>query len=147
MTKMMFSGMTVLMFAGLSADRASAQMLVPRAGGLPPGPTVSPYLNLLRTGNSPAFNYYGLGRPQFQTNAGLQGLQVQLDLTQGRPLLGSDQADDVLITGHAAVFMNYGRYFQSSNGAGQPARITSPLATRPTAAPVSTNRPPNLGVR
>ena len=37
-----------------------------------PSPTISPYLNLNRGGNSPAFNYYTLVRPEFQFRNQLQ---------------------------------------------------------------------------
>ena len=142
MTRTTFAGPAILLLASLSADRALAQVVGTRPGGLPPGPAVSPYLNLLRTGNSPALNYYGLVRPQFQTNASLQALQQQFALSQSRPLLGSGPADDVLITGHSAVFMNYGGYFQSATGGLQSAGLTTPTAVRAAAAPRAAARLP-----
>src|SRR5690242_1348784 len=106
MTKMRVAGPAVLLFAALAAPTADAQVASPRVGSPPPAPTVSPYLNLLRNPNAPALNYYGLVRPQFQTNYGLQALQQQFLLSQGSALPGAAGPEDVLITGHAAVFMN-----------------------------------------
>jgi hypothetical protein len=127
----------------LSAGQARAQTTGPRVGSPPPGPTVSPYLNLLRAGNSPVANYYGLVRPQLQTNAGIQSLQQQLLTAQARPLPGQEPADDLLVTGHAAVFMNYGGFFQSPTG-GLP-------AARPQGArgfqPLPSNAQPPVGRR
>jgi len=103
--------------AFLSVGQARCQVVIRQGvGAAPPGPTVSPYINLLRAGNSPAANYYGLVRPQLQTNAGLQSLQQQFLSAQGRPPGGPDLSDDMLVTGHAAVFMNLGGYFQSTTG-------------------------------
>jgi hypothetical protein len=116
------SSVAVLIVA-ISAGQARAQTAGPRVGSPPPGPTVSPYLNLLRAGNSPAANYYGLVRPQLQTDAGIQSLQQQFLTAQARPLPGQEPVDDLLVTGHAAVFMNYGGFFQSPTGglpAGRP---------------------------
>src|SRR4051812_18227610 len=94
MSRIGFSALLTLVVRGLVPDDASAQIIGPRAGGIPSGPTVSPYLNLLRPGNSPALNYYGLVRPQFQTNADLLGLQQRMNLSPGQRLPGSEPADD-----------------------------------------------------
>ena len=142
MNKTFLAWPAVLLLVGLSAHLADAQVGGPRVGSPPPAPTVSPYINLFRNGNSPAFNYYGLVRPQFQTNAGLQSLQQQLLLSQGSPLPGAAGPEDVLITGHAAVFMNLGGYFQSATGGLQPARGITATAARPaTSTPAPTRLP------
>ena len=122
--------LTVLVWAGLAVPSAAGQGLGPRVGGTPSAPTVSPYLNLLRGSNSPTLNYYGLVRPQFQTNAGLQALQQQVLLAQGAGLSAAAGPDQVVVTGTAAVFMNLGGYFQSGIGGGRPAGVSS-TPTRP----------------
>ena len=45
-------------------------------------PTVSPYLNLLRPGASPAINYYGLVRPQQQFQSDIGQLDQQSSALQ-----------------------------------------------------------------
>jgi hypothetical protein len=78
-------------------------------------PPFSPYLNLLRTGSSPAINYYGIVRPEVAFSNSiyqLQGQQTQL----------SNQQDNLAAytalptTGHASGFMTQGKYFMSSGG-------------------------------
>jgi hypothetical protein len=125
-----------LVLAGLAAGDVRAQGVGSRpAVGLPPaGPTVSPYINLFRNGNTPAFNYYGLVRPQFQTNAGLQALQQQVLQTNGAVLPGGAPSDDVVVTGHAAVFMNLGGYFQSATGGLRANPVSSVGAAPPRSA-------------
>jgi len=117
-TRTTFIGSSTLLLA-LAGPTVTATAQAPgaRVGGASVGPTVSPYINLLRNGNTPAFNYFGLVRPQFQTNAGLQQLQQQITFTRSGPLPAAEVPGDVLVTGHAAVFMNLGGYFQSPTGA------------------------------
>ncbi len=78
-----------------------------------PRPTVSPYLNLFRSG---ATNYYGVIRPQLETGRALQQLQFQ------QQWLAQSHAEDVAApavmdqsyvgtTGHPVTFFNYGHYF------------------------------------
>ena len=83
-SRMTFVVPAVLVLAGLATGEAAAQGLRPNPGvGVPTaGPTLSPYFNLLRAGNTPALNYFGLVRPQFQTNAGLQTLEQQVGQSQ-----------------------------------------------------------------
>lgn len=138
MTKISLVGLIAMALAAMVPGRAGAQVVGPRVGSPSPAPTVSPYINLLRNPNAPALNYYGLVRPQFQTNAGLQSLQQQFLLGQSTSLPGSEATGDVLITGHAATFLNYGGYFQSSVGAFQPARLGTAAASRPTSAATPT---------
>jgi len=100
--------------------RASATQAQPPAPGRPLGldpatnPPVSPYLNLVRPGSSPAINYYGIVRPQVDLQQSLQGLQSQV--------LGVQQAQDMLragdsgTTGHPAYFLNYGGGFLKTTG-------------------------------
>ncbi len=90
------------------------------------GPTVSPYLNLLRRGNSAGVNYYGIVRPQMDfrnslrsqqqaTNAGLQALAAANDPMTGLP-----------VSGHIAVFQNTGGYFLNSYGGMVPGSMSGP---------------------
>lgn len=96
--------------------------LRPGISAQPTGPAFSPYLNLLRQGNSTALNYYGLVRPQVQFGNAIGGLQNEVDLN--RQLInsqnGGNSANDpsALTTGHAAVFLNTGGYFLNSNRGG-----------------------------
>ena len=76
--------------AALAAGRAEAQYYVQPRTMPRPYPTFSPYLNLGRGGN-PALNYYGLVRPQFETQRGLQQLQTQLDALPGQPPVGEER--------------------------------------------------------
>jgi hypothetical protein len=59
-----------------SSSAATAQAINPYAGATP-SPTISPYLNLLRYGNPPYLNYYGLVQPQLQAQEQFQNLQAQ----------------------------------------------------------------------
>ena len=84
-------------------------------GGNPQGnsPTISPYINLLRGGNT-GLNYYGLVRPQQdfamqnqQLGQGLQNLQMQ----QGSPMqmnTGSYGYSQLGMTGHPVIFNSFG---------------------------------------
>jgi hypothetical protein len=83
--------------------------------GLPGGynpqlrPTVSPYLNLLRPGNT-AVNYYGLVRPQLnaQTIAG----QLQQEINTAQRTADAGVIDvSLLATGHRVGFQNHRRFF------------------------------------
>ena len=67
---LLLSAVALVGLSPLAAGQASAQ-----APGAAPG--VSPYLNLLRQGNSQALNYYGLVRPQVEFRSGIQQLQQQ----------------------------------------------------------------------
>ncbi|HWY86295.1 MAG TPA: hypothetical protein VNX28_06210 [Gemmataceae bacterium] len=79
-----------------------------------PQPAVSPYLNLLRQGNSAAFNYFTLVRPELDTLKSLDQLNTQTLQT------GSNQttttAAGELITSHAFGFQTQRRYFMTLGG-------------------------------
>ena len=101
---------------GLSAEQATGQVFLPKQGGPPLRPPVSPYLNLVNgfNGNT-AINYYGIVRPQIDFARQLQMLQFQ---QQGyyNPQFGVLDAEDGTmgthsVTGHPTVFFNYGHYF------------------------------------
>ncbi len=74
----------VLLFLGTPRCGAQSPFANPFRPGMAPVRTspVSPYLNLLRTGNSPAFNYTTLVRPQLQFQQSVSGLQTQLNTVQ-----------------------------------------------------------------
>jgi hypothetical protein len=100
-------------------------------------PAYSPYLNLLR-GGDPAFNYYGLVRPQMDFMTNLQQLQQQSLL--GQPTGPVDSAAVLLITGHRSQFMNFSHYYgQRIAGPGTLPPSTVPAATVPpvTVAPAT----------
>ncbi len=94
------------------ADRAQAQFQYVRPQTNPYNtPILSPYLNLNR-GGLPAINYFGLVRPQVETQQSLQTLGQQQQILQqqllsttemGRPTEGA--------SGHPTYFMNYSHYF------------------------------------
>ena len=100
----------------LSAATAGAQPLGPRAAPFQSGPTVSPYLNLLRGQGLPAVNYYGIVRPQFDTNARFRALGqtgLQSAATPAEP-----DGQFIPTTGLSAGFMNHGSFFMTTGGGG-----------------------------
>jgi hypothetical protein len=82
-----------------------------------PTPPYSPYLNLLRPGASPAINYYGLVRPQFQAQQSMLALQSQIGANSQAIGNLSATGGPLPDTGKTVGFMNYGRYFQNFNPA------------------------------
>ena len=115
-----------LVWIGLSAAPAPGQPYGSRTAPIPPGPTVSPYLNLTRPGGVPAINYYGLVRPQFDTYAGLRVLRQGILQSQ---LVGTavTDLDAVPTTGRPAGFMTHGGYFMTTGGQ---AAVRGPAAIR-----------------
>jgi hypothetical protein len=113
----------------------------------PTQPAVSPYLNLLRQGNSPGVNYYGLVRPQQEFRNSYQRLQQDFNTQQTQPIpFGPEDTSGLPPTGHAAQFNTQGRYFMTGGalgGATNAANATPAGATpfRPSA--VSTPRTPS----
>lgn len=98
-------------------------------------PAVSPYLNLLRPGNSPGVNYYGLVRPQMEFRNNIQNLQQQVTTNQ-QAIAGLNDAVNtgIPVTGHSTSFLNTGGYFSGGggrSGGGRPATT----ATRPASPP------------
>ena len=97
---------------------ASARAQFPIGGYNPPQmmapPAVSPYLNLNRPGSLPAINYYGLVRPQLQTQQQLQGLQYQqgaLATNLGGGMVVPGQQVMMATTGHPVFYFDYARFF------------------------------------
>lgn len=88
-------------------------------------PTVSPYINLARSGNSAGLNYYGLVRPQFSAQQSFQALQGQINQNSmniagfsQQQIGGVPGADGGLSpTGFRVGYMTHYAYFQNS-GAG-----------------------------
>ena len=103
-------------------------LIAAEAKAQPPGPprttpTVSPYINLARSGNSAGLNYYGLVRPQFGAQQEFQKLQGQVNqnaqningLQQG----GVPGADGALqATGFRAGYMTHRAYFLNTGSGG-----------------------------
>lgn len=87
-------------------------------------PVFSPYLNLLQRGTNPAINYYGIVRPEIQTNNALRTLQG--DVNANATALSADQAQaNQIATGHSVQFLNTTHYFMNTTGAGGTARVGS----------------------
>jgi hypothetical protein len=142
MNRTCYFAVLALALAASTGSDVCAQNPLPRPYPYTSGPAVSPYLNLLRPGNGPAINYYGLVRPQFDTLAGFQAVQQRFGQLQTSVQAAGGPADGALITGHGAAFMNLGGYFMTTNvgsgvaptaGAGRPAGPgrTLPSATLP----------------
>ena len=107
--------------ASLSAGVASAQPSpppVPGGGGYTRPPAFSPYLNLLRRGNSPALNYYGLVRPELEFRSSIGN--IANSVSQNQQAIGNLAASGTLVgpTGHPTQFMNLGGYFMSNSSTG-----------------------------
>jgi hypothetical protein len=99
----------------------------------PTRPTVSPYLNLTRQGNT-ALNYYNLVRPEFEFRNAYQSLQQQVRQNQTT----IEEAGGVPTTGHTTNFQNYSHYFGGQQGVGV-GRQLGPASSslRPSAAPAA----------
>jgi hypothetical protein len=80
-------------------------------------PTVSPYQNLYRGGNSPNRNYYDLVRPELDFRSSLQQLQQQNQATQ-QSISELQTPAGPLVTGHQAGFMTHQNYFQTHGNGG-----------------------------
>lgn len=114
----------------VAGGSASAQ---PPGFGRPRNPSVSPYLSLLNSNNSMAFNYYELYRPQREFRQAYQGLNREI-YRSDRQIEGQIRRLNTEIeqvaervrpgaslgtTGHKTTFMSYGNYFPSQQ---QPTR-------------------------
>ena len=100
-----------LMFAALCGWPTN--VMAQFGGSQPSSPTISPYINLLRSDSSPALNYYGLVRPQQefaqqnqQLGQGLQSLQMQ---SSSMPMYSGGYGYSQLgATGHPVIFNSFG---------------------------------------
>jgi hypothetical protein len=70
---------------------------------------VSPYLNLLRPGNSPGFNYYGLVKPQLQFQNDIMSLQQQV--ANNRTSITDLNSQLTPTSGHSTYFQTTGAYY------------------------------------
>ena len=108
--------LAVVVVALATARPASAQIGIYNPPAQPFGqPPVSPYLNLFR-GGPPAINYYGLVRPQLETNRFIQQQELLAAQQQAHPL-------GVVVTtgtGHPTSFMSYRQYFLTQGGGAVP---------------------------
>lgn len=114
MTRANLFQLSVLITAVLTwSPSATAQF-----GGSQPGssPTYSPYLNLLRGGNTGVGqNYFGLVRPQQEfaqqnqaLGQGLQSLQMQGMQGGNQPFQGGYGYSQLGATGHPVIFNSFG---------------------------------------
>jgi hypothetical protein len=93
-----------------------------------PQPAVSPYLNLLRQGNSPAFNYLTLVRPELQTLKTLDQLNTQASQAAAAQAGTAASLNDIT-TGHAFGFMTQSRYFMTLGGGSSSGRSSAPVSS------------------
>jgi hypothetical protein len=96
-------------------------------------PVYSPYLNLLRRGNSFTQNYYGLVRPQLEFQQDINRLNQQLTTVERQVATQEEAPSELPVTGHPTVFLNYAQYFLSGGGrsAGSREPTAPALPTRP----------------
>lgn len=121
---------------GLGHGAAAAQV----PGGPAVRPSFSPYLNLLRQGNPGYLNYYGLVRPQLQTQQALGNLQGQVQANT----LGLNQlttATGTSAAGQGFGYFTHRAYFMNNAGGGGAAGGGQAAATgsAPRTAPTSRN--------
>jgi len=110
-------------------------------------PIINPYLNLLRPGASPAFNYITLVQPQRYANNAIQQLgQGVANNQQAIATMSSDPGQ--LATGHHAGFMTSRKYFLTGGAGVGGQGIGTGAGARPQAganrgaAPASGAQPP-----
>jgi hypothetical protein len=94
-------------------------------------PAYSPYLNLLRSGN-PAYNYYGLVRPQIATANAFQALGNNQYSQNVGPSMNANQP---LQTGNRSTFMTHTRFFLNQGGG------RGTVGNNPIARPGAGNQP------
>jgi hypothetical protein len=103
-------------------------------------PAYSPYLNILRPGGA-ANNYYGLVRPQIDTQNQVNTLQQQVGtLNQNANGAPIDQPLGLPTTGHASSFMNYSHFYPGMVGGNRGGGRPGTTAARPGAAAPSVQR-------
>jgi hypothetical protein len=84
-------------------------------------PAISPWLNLLRGGASPANNYFNLVRPEQDFGSNIYQLQGQTQANRAA-INNLEYGPYAFTTGHRSGFMTQGRYFMN-NGSGSPAGV------------------------
>lgn len=111
-------------------SRSYSQYGSPGGIGAVGQPAFSPYLNLLRRGNSTLGNYYGLVRPEQQFRAANQ--QFQSNFAQVQRQFNSVQQSTIVpplqTTGHRVRFMSH---MTTGNGSLQGFRPVPPAALPP----------------
>ncbi|MCS7016251.1 MAG: hypothetical protein NZM42_09090 [Gemmatales bacterium] len=124
--------MFIVAFSTILVSQASAQPPTNQPAYRPP--TVSPYLNLLRRGAGPGFNYFTLVRPELDFRGAIRQLQMGLgDLRRQQQLLEQEEA--MPVTGHPTYFMNTGWYFNVGPRQGLVVPGVSPSMTQPVRRP------------
>jgi len=113
MKRCLLAGVVALgWLAAAVGPRAEAQFTYQRPQtNLFGAPGVSPYLNMLRPGANPAINYYGLVKPQMNTNQSIQELQHYTFGLNSANQANAEDPNRMSNTGHAVQFFNYGNYF------------------------------------
>lgn len=116
-TAVRFAWAAVVTAAGAGA--AGAQPPVPGGamgyGGAATPPAFSPYLNIVGGFGTPAFNYFGIVRPQVAARQAILGLEGAV--ANNRQAIANVQAGlaggeyNLSPTGHSTVFLNTGGYF------------------------------------
>ena len=81
-------------------------------------PSVTPYLNLYRSGSPVALNYYNLVKPELDFRASIAQLQTQTTTNQQGIADLANAPNTPIATGHVAGFMTQGGYFMSLGGGG-----------------------------
>jgi hypothetical protein len=104
-------------FGAMSPTLAEAQLPFSDISAI--RPSVSPYLNLLRSTGGGVSNYHSLVRPQIQARETMLRQQAQINQVQrqaqrgqpgGVPVRGSQE---IRGTGHETAYMNYLHYYPS----------------------------------
>src|SRR5262245_12972952 len=96
----------------------------------PPRPIISPYLNLLRAGNSQAFNYLTLVRPEIDIRGSVDVLQKDVNQQKNAAILAAYEGGEVT-TGHPFGFMTHNRYFMTTGGGRSGfSTLSQPVANR-----------------
>jgi hypothetical protein len=131
-----FTAVWLILLTQISAPVGAQDPYVRPSTSPAPRPALSPYLNLLRGGNT-AINYYGLVRPQEEFSSSIREFQQQVHTAQGTQM-SREGGIALPVTGHPTRFFNYQGYFFTPSGAGSSggqARGTPPTpgsnATRP----------------
>jgi hypothetical protein len=114
MKRLWLSSLGVLL--SLAAGSASAQF-GPQYQLPSTRPAISPWLNLLRPGASPANNYFNLVQPQQEFGSNIYQLQGQTQANRAA-INNLEYGQAGFTTGHRSGFMTQGRYFLNNSSGG-----------------------------
>jgi hypothetical protein len=78
----------------------------------PYNPPISPYINIIRGGSSPAVNWFNIVQPQLEFNSAIGQLQSQQNAL-GQAITSATTATT---TGHPVSFGNYSHYYSRGIG-------------------------------